>query len=100
MTPRDTTFFDLFTASAEHLVTGSKLLGELLGADLVGRKAIAKQMNEVEHLADEATHSILRRINSTFVTPFDRDDIYALASALEAANRLAASSSLFENSPA
>ena len=83
ITPRDTSFFDLFTASAEHLVTGSKLLSELLGADRQGRKAIAKQMNEVEHLADEATHSILRRINSTFVTPFDRDDIYALASALD-----------------
>jgi len=83
ITPRDTSFFDLFTASAEHLVTGSKLLSELLGADRQGRKSIAKQMNEVEHLADEATHSILRRINSTFVTPFDRDDIYALASALD-----------------
>ena len=83
MTPRDTTFFDLFTASAEHLVTGAKLLGELLGADLAGRKAIAKQMNEVEHLADEATHTIMRRMNSTFVTPFDRDDIYELASALD-----------------
>ncbi|WP_422917660.1 DUF47 domain-containing protein [Sanguibacter massiliensis] len=83
MTPRDTTFFDLFTASAEHLVTGSKLLGELLGADLAGRKTIAKQMNEVEHLADEATHTIMRRMNSTFVTPFDRDDIYELASALD-----------------
>src|SRR5699024_7176281 len=83
MTPRDTTFFDLFTASAEHLVTGSKLLGELLGTDLAGRKVIAKQMNEVEHLADEATHTIMRRMNSTFVTPFDRDDIYELASALD-----------------
>ncbi|MGP7960047.1 DUF47 domain-containing protein [Sanguibacter sp. A247] len=83
MTPRDTTFFDLFTALAEHLVTGSKLLGELLGTDLAGRKPIAKRMNEVEHLADEATHTIMRRMNSTFVTPFDRDDIYALASALD-----------------
>lgn len=83
MTPRDTTFFDLFAASAEHLVTGSKLLGELLGASKSDRKAIAKQMNEIEHLADEATHTIMNRMNSTFVTPFDRDDIYALASALD-----------------
>ena len=83
ITPRDTTFFDLFTASAEHLVTGSKLLSELLGADRAGRKVIAKQLNECEHLADEATHEIMRKLNSTFVTPFDRDDIYALASALD-----------------
>lgn len=83
LTPRDTSFFDLFAASAQHLVTGSRLLGELLGADRPGRKAIAKQLNEIEHAADEATHTIMRRLNTTFVTPFDRDDIYALASALD-----------------
>lgn len=83
LTPRDTSFFDLFTDSAQHLVTGAKLLGELLGADRPGRKAIAKQISEVEHLADEATHSIMRRVNQTFVTPFDRDDIYMLAAALD-----------------
>jgi uncharacterized protein len=83
LTPRDTSFFDLLAASAAHLVTGANLVAELLGADRQTRKAIAKQINEVEHLADEATHSIMRRLNQTFVTPFDRDDIYALASALD-----------------
>jgi predicted phosphate transport protein (TIGR00153 family) len=83
LTPRDTSFFDLFTDSAQHLVTGAKLLGELLGADRPGRKALAKQLNEAEHLADEATHAIMRRVNQTFVTPFDRDDIYELASSLD-----------------
>ncbi len=83
LTPRDTSFFDLFTDSAQHLVTGAKLLGELLGADRPGRKVLAKQLNEAEHLADEATHAIMRRVNQTFVTPFDRDDIYELASALD-----------------
>lgn len=83
LTPRDTSFFDLLAASASHLVTGANLLAELLGADRPTRKAIAKQINEVEHLADEATHSIMRRLNQTFVTPFDRDDIYGLASALD-----------------
>jgi len=83
LTPRDTSFFDLLAASAAHLVTGANLLAELLGADRATRKALGKQMSEVEHLADEATHSIMRRLNQTFVTPFDRDDIYGLASALD-----------------
>ncbi len=83
LTPRDTSFFDLLAASAQHLVTGSNLLAELLGADRATRKALAKQMSDVEHLADEATHQIMRRLNQTFVTPFDRDDIYALASNLD-----------------
>jgi len=40
-------------------------------------------MRDAEHAADETTHAIVRRVNSTFVTPFDREDIYALASALD-----------------
>ncbi|GIG37265.1 DUF47 domain-containing protein [Cellulomonas pakistanensis] len=83
LTPRDTSFFDLLAASAAHLVTGANLLAELLGADRPTRKALAKQMSDAEHLADEATHQIMRRLNQTFVTPFDRDDIYGLASALD-----------------
>ena len=83
LTPRDNTFFDLFAASAVHLVTGANLLSEMLGADRPGRKEIGKRIGEVEHLADEATHSIMRRLNQTFVTPFDRDDIYNLASNLD-----------------
>jgi uncharacterized protein len=83
LTPRDTSFFDLLAASAAHLVTGANLLAELLGADRATRKALAKQMSDAEHLADEATHQIMRRLNQTFVTPFDRDDIYGLASALD-----------------
>ncbi len=81
--PRETTFFDLFAASAQHLVTGSNLLAELLGADRSERKALAKQLSEVEHLADDSTHSIMLLLTQTFVTPFDRDDIYSLASALD-----------------
>ncbi|ROS31673.1 DUF47 domain-containing protein [Cellulomonas sp. PhB150] len=83
LTPRDTTFFDLFAASAKHLVTGANLLGEMLGADRPTRKEIGKAIAEVEHAADDATHTIMRRLNQTFVTPFDRDDIYNLASSLD-----------------
>ncbi len=80
--PVDGTFYDLFTASAGHHVKGAALLVEMLveGAD---RIRIAEQMREQEHLADEATHDIIRRVNRTFVTPFDREDIYALASGLD-----------------
>jgi predicted phosphate transport protein (TIGR00153 family) len=83
LTPRDNTFFDLFAASAQHLVTGANLLSEMLGADRAGRKEINKRIGEAEHLADEATHSIMRRLNQSFITPFDRDDIYTLASSLD-----------------
>lgn len=83
LTPRDTTFFDLFAVSATHLVTGAGLLAELLGADKPSRKAIGKRLAEAEHAADESNHAIMQRLNSTFVTPFDRDDIYALASGLD-----------------
>jgi predicted phosphate transport protein (TIGR00153 family) len=44
---------------------------------------VAKRMREAEHAADETTHAIVRRVNSTFVTPFDREDIYALGSQLD-----------------
>jgi predicted phosphate transport protein (TIGR00153 family) len=83
LTPRDTKYFDLLAALAQHLVRGSSLLAELLGADKAGREKLAEEMHEVEHLADEATHSIMRRLNQTFVTPFDRADISGLASALD-----------------
>ena len=83
LTPRDTTFFDLFAAQATHLVTGANLLGEMLGADRATRKEIGKRIADAEHAADDATHSIMRRLNQTFVTPFDRDDIYMLASSLD-----------------
>ncbi|SDS90890.1 DUF47 domain-containing protein [Paraoerskovia marina] len=83
LTPRETSYFDLLTESAQHLVDGSKLLSELLGADRPGRKAIAKKLNDAEHAADDSTHAIMKMLNQTFVTPFDRDDIYNLASALD-----------------
>ena len=80
--PVDTTFYDLFTEQADHLVDGADLLGEVL-ADGADREAVGQRMREAEHAADETTHSVVRRVNSTFVTPFDREDIYALASGLD-----------------
>jgi hypothetical protein len=80
--PVDTTFYDLFTESAQHLVTGAGLLAEML-SDAADHEDVARRMREAEHQADETTHAIVRRVNSTFVTPFDREDIYSLASGLD-----------------
>ena len=80
--PVDSTFYDLFSEAAQHLVVGAELLAEMLGAD-GDREEIAHRMRDAEHAADETTHSIIRRVNTTFVTPFDREDIYALASGLD-----------------
>ncbi|MFE5293224.1 DUF47 domain-containing protein [Isoptericola sp. NPDC056618] len=83
LTPRDTTYFDMLATLAQHNVTGASLLAELLGASRKEREGIVRRLNEAEHVADDAAHSIMRRLNQTFVTPFDRDDIYGLASALD-----------------
>lgn len=80
--PVDSAFYDLFSRSAQGLVDGASLLAEMLG-DGNDREAVAKRMRDAEHSSDETTHEIVRRVNSTFVTPFDREDIYALASQLD-----------------
>ncbi|MGH3363049.1 MAG: DUF47 domain-containing protein [Nocardioides sp.] len=80
--PVDSSFYDLFSESAQHLLVGAELLAEMLGAD-GDREEIARRMRAAEHDADETTHAIVRRVNQTFVTPFDREDIYSLASGLD-----------------
>jgi uncharacterized protein len=82
ITPVDTTFYDLFAKSAGHLVEGARLLAEML-ADGNDRVETARAMKDAEHRCDEVTHEIVRRVNSTFVTPFDREDIYRLSSNLD-----------------
>jgi predicted phosphate transport protein (TIGR00153 family) len=83
LTPQDTSFYDLFSQQSAHLVKGSALLTQVLGADADARVSLAQQMKEIEHAADESTHEIMRKVNSSFITPFDREDIYALASNLD-----------------
>ena len=80
--PVDSTFYDLFTEAAQHLVGGAELLAEML-ADDSDKDDVAARMRAAEHEADETTHALIRRVNSTFVTPFDREDIYALGSGLD-----------------
>ena len=80
--PVDSSFYDLFSELAQHLVVGAELLAEMLSSGN-DREDIARRMREAEHAADETTHAIVRRVNQTFVTPFDREDIYSLASGLD-----------------
>jgi predicted phosphate transport protein (TIGR00153 family) len=80
--PLESSFYDLFSEAAAHLVHGANLLAQMLD-ESSDKKAIAEQMREAEHEADETTHKIVRRVNSTFITPFDREDIYRLASSLD-----------------
>jgi predicted phosphate transport protein (TIGR00153 family) len=80
--PVETSFYDLFTEMANHLVEGAKLLSQMLDSS-TDKNALGELMREAEHQADETTHAIIRRANSTFITPFDREDIYRLASSLD-----------------
>jgi hypothetical protein len=82
LTPQDTAFFDMFTSSANNLVVGIQTAAKIFvdGAD---RAAISDELRRIEHEEDEVTHTILRKLNSTFITPFDRDDIYRLAGRLD-----------------
>jgi uncharacterized protein len=80
--PRDEQFFDLFNQLAEHLKTAAALLGQLFADP--GRTAdFVKQIKDVEHQADVLTLSINTRIDKSFITPIDREDIHLLASRLD-----------------
>lgn len=80
--PVETSFYDLFSEMANHLVNGADILAQMLDAE-TDKAALGEQMREAEHQADETTHAIIKRVNSTFITPFDREDIYRLASSLD-----------------
>jgi uncharacterized protein len=81
LTPRETSFYPMFAQAADNIVVAAKLLDELFSQDVNG--ALVEKMRDVEHQGDEVTHDIMRRLNSTFVTPFDREDIYSLAGRLD-----------------
>jgi predicted phosphate transport protein (TIGR00153 family) len=83
LTPQENSFYDLFAMSGSHLVDGAKELTNLLGVEHSEREAVALRMQDIEHAADESTHAIMRKVNSAFITPFDREDIYRLASRLD-----------------
>ncbi len=80
--PREESFYDLFVQQAEVLLQGAELFADIVGTfDDVAAKA--RRMHDIEHEADEVTHEVMRRLNSTFVTPLDREDIHELASSMD-----------------
>jgi predicted phosphate transport protein (TIGR00153 family) len=82
-TPRDTSFYDLFTEAANNICDAATLLTQLFAAAPAERPDIAARIRELEHASDDVAHKTLRQLNSTFVTPFDRADIYELTSKLD-----------------
>lgn len=80
--PRDVQFFDLFEQQARYLVEAATLLREMVH-QFHDAKAKASAIKELEHQADQTTHQIVRRLNTTFITPIDREDLYALAGRLD-----------------
>jgi len=83
LTPQDPRFFELFAASGRHLVEAAGELTTLLGASAEERDLILKRVHEIEASSGEATHAIVRQVNGSFVTPFDRADMHGLAVALD-----------------
>ena len=80
--PREEQFFDLFERQARHIVESAGQLHEMI-FDFSDAAARAAAIKELEHAGDVLTHELIRKINTTFVTPFDREDVYALASRLD-----------------
>lgn len=78
LSPRDDTFFELFTKAAGNLDTAAQLLRVFI-YDLDRREELAAAINDCEHIGDDITHEITMRLNTSFMTPFDHEDIYALA---------------------
>src|SRR5918999_2913047 len=83
LTPYERGFYPLFTRAAENIVRAADDLAALVAALPAERDAFAKRVKDAEHAGDEVTHEILVKLNSTFVTPFDREDIYRLPSSLD-----------------
>jgi predicted phosphate transport protein (TIGR00153 family) len=82
LAPRDREFFDLFEEAGGNILRAAGLLEEML-RDFPERNELARDILICEQDGDRVTHDIIQRLNQTFVTPIDREDIYELASALD-----------------
>jgi predicted phosphate transport protein (TIGR00153 family) len=80
--PREEKFFDMFVEDASNVLTAARTL-ESFFASYEDRERIAAQLRELEHRGDQLSHDIGHRLESTFVTPFDREDIHNLISRLD-----------------
>jgi len=80
--PRDEAFYDLFAQIARRLNMSSTLLCELFSKPQERERLVA-EIKRIEHEADTLTHDVIARLNKSFITPFDREDIHQLASQLD-----------------
>lgn len=81
--PREEEFFDLFVAVAERNKDAARLLRQLFETPKERRTPIIEAIKRLEHEADQVTHEVVNRLDRTFITPLDREDIYQLASDLD-----------------
>ena len=84
--PKEDKYFDLFNAHAELVVQGGKALAGLIGAlvDAQEQKSLfADEIDRIEREADEITHSVLSKLHTSFITPFDRDEIHQLINGMD-----------------
>jgi predicted phosphate transport protein (TIGR00153 family) len=80
--PREVAFFELFRKAAHNMIEGSRMLKDMM-EDFRSPVEQARRIKDIEHIGDGITHEIARKLNQTFITPIDREDIYGLASALD-----------------
>src|SRR5260370_28866831 len=80
--PRDPTFFTIFSEIADNLTSAARALVDLFD-HYQNTAAKTAEIKRIEHVGDELTHSILTKLNQTFIPPFDREDIYRLTSSLD-----------------
>jgi uncharacterized protein len=80
--PRDRTFFDLFIEAGQNTLHAARLLDEMMGV-WPDETDLSREILKAEQEGDRITHDIVRRLNTTFVTPIDREDIYALATQMD-----------------
>jgi predicted phosphate transport protein (TIGR00153 family) len=82
LVPREVRFFDLFEQQSQHIIKAGQLLHDLVH-HFAEARAKAHAIKEVEHQGDLVTHEIVKRLNTTFITPLDREDIHALGTRLD-----------------
>src|SRR6478735_4813291 len=83
LTPQKREFFDLYNQAAANIVAIADRLVALLDRFPDGADELGREVKELEHEGDRLTHELVDLLNRTFVTPFDRDDMYRLAGALD-----------------
>src|SRR5512133_4406663 len=81
--PRDAKFFDMFAEMSENLTEAARVLTQVLKTNSSDVEAGVRKIKDLEHRGDEMTHAVLKKLNQTFITPFDREDIHRLASSID-----------------